>query len=162
MGPARLLCANNSATRIFKFSQAFYNIYNQRRQQIIFGERPEDLPDVGSIDKRIWKKHQTYLKRIEDFPLKKAAYYRNLQESTGVKSVRGLSEITGEDWSHIARVLKTLELPDLIRNYLNQNQHPAILKEFHLRSLLELVRLPPDAQLHRFREMIEAVELLTQ
>ncbi len=78
-----------------------------------------------------------------------------------MKSVRGLSEITGEDWSHIARVLKTLELPELIQNYLNQNQHPAILKECHLRSLLELVRLHADVQLHRFREMIEVVPVFT-
>jgi hypothetical protein len=73
----------------------------------MFGERPADLQDVQTIDERIWEKHQRYLRRIEDFPLKKAAYYRSLQESTGVKSVRGLSEITGEDWSYIARILKT-------------------------------------------------------
>ena len=81
--------------------------------------------------------------------LKKALYYRDLQESSGVKSVRGLSEITGEDWSYIARVLKTLELPELIQTFLNQNQDPAIIKHFHLRRLLELARLPQDAQIQR-------------
>ena len=91
MGPARLLHANKFEARIFKFSQPFYSIFNQRRQQIVFGERPEDLQNVQCIDKRILEKHQTYLKRIEDYPLKKAAYYQNLQGTSGVKSVRGLS-----------------------------------------------------------------------
>jgi len=158
MGSTRLLCANNSEARVFKFAQPFYSIFNQRRQQIVFGERPEDLRDVQSIDQRIWEKHQTYLSRIENFPLKKAAYYRNLQESTGVKSVRGLSEITGEDWSYIAKVLKILELPEFIRSYLNKNQHQTILKHFHLRRLLELLRLPPGVQPQRFQEMINGVE----
>ena len=155
MGPARLLCANNSETRVFKFSQPFYSIFNQRRQQIVFGERPEDLRGVQTIDKRIWEKHQTYLNRIENFPLKKAVYYRNLQESTGVKSVRGLSEITGEDWSHIARVLKTLELPESIQKFLKENQEPEILECFNLRRLIELVRIPDEhMQVMRFRELI--------
>lgn len=159
MGPARLLCANNSETRIFKFSQPFYSIFNQRRQQIVFGERPEDLQGVQTIDKRIWEKHQTYLSRIESYPLKKAVYYRNLQESTGVKSVRGLSEITGEDWSHIARVLKTLELPEFIQSYLKENQRPEVVKRFHLRGLLELVRLSEEhLQMSRFREMLDEMD----
>lgn len=155
-GPARLLCANNSEARVFKFSQPFYSIFNQRRQQIVFGERPEDLQGVQTIDKRIWEKHQTYLSRIENFPLKKAVYYRNLQESTGVKSVRGLSEITGEDWSHIARVLKTLELPEYIQKFLKENQRPEILDCFNLRRLIELVRIPDEhRKLMRFRELLD-------
>lgn len=155
MGPAQLLCANNTQTRVFKFSQAFYSIFNNRRQQIVFGERPSDLADVQSIDKRILEKHQTYLKRIENLPLKKAAYYQNLRESTGVKSVRGLSEITGEDWSYIARVLKTLELPVAIRDYLNNQPEPEIVKHFHLRVLVELARLRDEnTQLAKFREII--------
>lgn len=156
MGPARLLCANNTGSRIFKFSQPFYSIFNQRRQQIIFGERPEDLQNAQAIDKRIWEKHQTYLKRAENFPLKKAAYYRNLQESTGVKSVRALSEITGEDWSYIARVLKTLELPEYIQKFLKENQQPEILECFNLRRLVELVRIPDEhRKLMRFRELLD-------
>ena len=160
MGPARLLCANNSAARVFKFSQPFYSIFNQRRQQIVFGERPEDLRDVQTIDNRIWEKHQTYLSRIENFPLKKAAYYRNLQESTGVKSVRALSEITGEDWSSIARVLKTLELPDSIQSFLKDNQQPEIVKYFNLRRLIEIVRLGPEqSQLAQFRAMLDEFDM---
>ena len=159
MGPARLLYANKAQTRVFKFSQAFYSIFNNRRQQIVFGERPEDLSDVRSIDKRIWEKHQTYLKRIENFPLKKAAYYRNIQETTGTKSVRALSEITGEDWSYIARVLKTLELPESIQRFLKDNQQPEIVKHFHLRRLLEILRLGDEpSQLAQFRRILDEFE----
>ncbi len=144
---------------MFKFSKPFYSIFNNRRQQIIFGERPADLEDIQSIDKRIWEKHQTYLKRIENFPLKKAAYYRNLQESAGVKSVRGLSEITGEDWSYTARVLKTLKLPEPIQFFLRQNQQDASVRYFHLSRLLELVRIEDqNAQMARFRDMLRLIQ----
>jgi len=159
MGSSRLLCANNNQSRVFKFSKPFYSIFNNRRQQIIFGERPADLEDIQSIDKRIWEKHQTYLKRIENFPLKKAAYYRNLQESAGVKSVRGLSEITGEDWSYTARVLKTLKLPEPIQFFLRQNQQDASVRYFHLSRLLELVRIEDqNAQMARFRDMLRLIQ----
>ena len=140
------------------FEQAFYSIFQQRRQQIVFGERPEGLAQAGTIDQRILEKHQTYLRRLENFPLKKAAYYRQLQEATGIKSVRGLSEITGEDWSYIARVLKILELPAPILFFLSDRREPAAVKHFNLRQLLEIVRAGnEDLQYARFRETLEAM-----
>ncbi len=119
----------------------------------MLGERPAELVDVETIDQKILKKHRAYLDRIERFPLRKAAYYQRLKESTGIQSVRGLSEITGEDWSYIARVLRTLELPASIQEFLVNHPEPEIVKHFHLRRLLELARLPQDAQIQRFHEM---------
>jgi hypothetical protein len=146
-------------SRTFVFSQPFYSIFEQRRQRFLFGERPEDLQEVETIDQRIWEKHQTHLRRLENFPLKKAAYYRQLQESTGIKSVRGLSEITGEDWSYIARILKTLELPAPIQDFLNANAAPAVIKTFHLRCLVELVRIGDEnLQFSKFREILNEVQ----
>ena len=104
------------------------------------------------------ERYRTYLTRLDNFPLKKAEYYRELQESTGIQSVRGLSEITGEDWSSIARALRTLELPAPIRDYLQSRRDPAIVKTFHLRRLTELVRLGnEDIQFSRFREMLDEI-----
>ena len=144
--------------RVFKFEQAFYSIFQQRRQQIVFGERPEGLAQAGAIDQRILEKHQSYLRRLENFPLKKAAYYRQLQEATGIKSVRGLSEITGEDWSYIARVLKILELPAPILDFLDAHREPEVVKHFNLRHLLEIVRAGnEDLRYARFRETLEAM-----
>lgn len=51
-------------SRIFTYSQAFYSIFQHRRQRIVFGERPEDLAEAGTIDQRIWEKHQTHLRRL--------------------------------------------------------------------------------------------------
>ena len=107
----------------------------------MFGDRPKELSEIESIDQKVLEKDQTYLRRLENFLLEKAAYYKELQESTGIQSVRGLSEITGEDWSYIARLLKTLELPECIQKFLRENQQPEIVKHFHLRQLLEVVRL---------------------
>ena len=156
MGPVLLPGMNSVDLRIFHYEQPFYNIFKQRRQQFCFGERPEALLDVQTINQRILEKHQTYLKRLENFPLKKAEYYRNLQESKGVKSVRALSEITGEDWSYIARVLKVLELPESIQKFLKENQQSEIVKHFNLRRLLEIVRLGDESsQLAKFRELFD-------
>ena len=159
--PLLTLCeplTESSPVRTFQFTQPFYSRFEQGRKQLVFGERPENLADVGTIDHRIWEKHQTYLRRLEDFPLKKAAYYRGLQESTGIKSVRGLAEITGEDWSTIAKVLRTLELPKGIQDFLSKNPFPEFMKHFHLRRLLELVHLGNEnSQFARFREMLDEI-----
>ena len=91
--------------------------------------------------------------------LRKLFNYRDLQESTGVKSVRGLSEITGEDWSYIARILKTFELPEVLRKYLEEHQQPEIVKYFNLRRLIELVHLEDaGSQMARFRELLNELE----
>ncbi len=121
----------------------------------MFGERPAELSDTETIDQKVWEKHQVHLKRLENHPLKKAEYYLQLKESTGVSSVRGLAEITGEDWSYVAKVLRTLELPQGIRNFLTNNPFPEIIKHFHLRRLLEIVRInDEDRQLSQFRAMV--------
>ncbi len=149
---------NASGVRIFKYTTSIYSIFERRRQQFVFGERPEALSNCGIPDQRDIERYRTYLTRLENFPLKKAEYYRDLQESTGIKSVRGLSEITGEDWSSVARVLRTLELPMPIRDYLQSRRDPAIVKTFHLRRLLELVRLESDdLRFVRFREMLDEI-----
>ena len=149
---------NASGVRIFKYCTPIYSTFDRRRQQFVFGERPEVLADCGIPDERDMEGYRTYLTRLENFPLKKAEYYRGLQESTGIQSVRGLSEITGEDWSSIARVLRTLELPTPIRDYLQSRRDPAIVKTFHLRRLLELVRLDSEErQFFRFREMLDEI-----
>ncbi len=156
MGPSKIPATQQFESRIFQYSQPFYSKYQHRRQQFVFGERPKDLESVEAVNQRVWEKHQTYLKRLENFPLKKAEFYRNLQQSAGVKSVRGLSEITGEDWSYIARVLKTLELPESIQSFLKESQEVEIVKHFHLRRLLEVVRLGDEPrQLALFRTMLD-------
>jgi len=158
MGSLLQCPVNASGVRIFKYCAPIYSIFERRRQQFVFGERPEALGDVGIPDQRGMERYRTYLARLENFPLKKAEYYRELQESTGIQSVRGLSEITGEDWSSIARVLRTLELPAPIRDYLQSRRDPAVVKTFHLRRLLELVRLQSDdLRFSRFREMLDEI-----
>jgi len=114
------------------------------------------LIDTETISIQVMEKHRVYLERLENFPIKKAAYYQQLKESTNAKSSRALSEITGEDWSYIAKVLKTLQLPTPIQTYLSEHKEPAIAKYFHLHRLLELVRLEEEKlQFQRFREMLE-------
>jgi len=155
MGSHNNLGANTHFPRTFVFKQTFYSIFQQGKKRILAGERPTSLADAETIDQKILEKHRTYLARLESFPLKKAAYYQRLKESAGVHSVRGLSEITGEDWSYIARLLRILKLPESIKKVLLENQNPAIVKHFHLRRLLEIVRLSPNIQTQRFGEIME-------
>lgn len=124
----------------------------------MFGERPSELSATATVDQKVWKKHQAHLKRLENHPLKKAEYYLQLKETTGVSSVRGLAEITGEDWSYIAKVFRILELPKGIRDFLISNSSPDIVKNFNLRCLLELVHLnDKNLQYSRFRGILNSV-----
>lgn len=121
----------------------------------MFGDRPKELCEVETIDQKVLKQHEAHLGRLENFPLKKAEFYRNLQRTTGIKSVRGLSEITGEDWSYIARVLKTLELPESIQTFLKDQRGSEIVKYFNVRRLLEIARLrDKSTQVAKFNSII--------
>ena len=106
---------NTVRPRIIWFEYPFYTVVHKSKQRFHIGFRPEDCKsDV--INQRVWKKHQTYISRLGRFPLEKAEYYLNLKESHGINSIRELSSLTGEDWSFIARILKTLTLPESVKN----------------------------------------------
>ena len=135
----------------------FYTVINGFRQQYRLGYRPEDLAHLDTIEQKAWKKHQAHLNRLERFPIEKAEYYLRLKEAHGVSTVRGLAKITGEDWSHIARILRTLELSQSIKDYLKENKKdPEIMKFFNIRRLTDIVRQGEERlQVARFSEYME-------
>jgi len=138
----------------------FYIIIHNFKQQYCLGYRPEDLSYIETIRKRTWNSHKAHIKRLEQFPLEKAECYVRLKKSHGITTVRGLSAITGEDWSCIARVLRILELPDQIKDFLKSNKNdPDILKFFSLRKLIDIVRQNEEKlQVARFRELMGEFE----
>ena len=146
--------------RTYWWEFPFYTIIRSARQKFCLGNRPEDLEHIVTIEQRTWEKHLTHLNRLERFPLDKAEYYLRLKESQGVNSIRGLAKITGEDWSYIAKIIRTLDLPESIKNFLRSNKsNPAALQFFHLRKLLDIVRQSEERlQLARFRVYMEEFE----
>jgi hypothetical protein len=58
-------------------------------------------------------------------------------DSRGLKSIRALARLTGEDWSRVARVLKLLELPTPVLDSLREHDAPWI-SERRPRELLML------------------------
>ena len=146
--------------RIYWCEFPFFTMISGFRQKFCLGSRPEDLADVDTIEQKAWEKHHSYLNRLERLPLEKAEYYLRLKEAHGVKTVRGLSKLTGEDWSYIARILRTLELPEPVKGFLQSNKsEPVIVRFFHLRRLLDIVRQGEERlQLARFRELMEELE----
>jgi hypothetical protein len=145
-------------THVFEFP--FYTIISNARQKFCLGTRPEDLNQIDTIERKALERHRAHLNRLERFPLDKAEYYLRLKEAHGANSVRGLSKVTGENWSYIAKILKTLTLPEPIKEFLRNNKtDPAILTFFHLRKLLDIVRQGEERlQLSRFRELMEEFE----
>lgn len=135
----------------------FYQVIDGARQHYCLGHRPEDLADLETIEKKALRKHEVHLQRLENFPLDKAEYYLRLKELHGA-TIRGLARITGEDWSYIAKVLRTLELPDCIKDFLKQNRSEQnLVRFFHLRRLMDIVRQGEERlQVAKFREMLEA------
>jgi len=146
--------------RTYWYETPFYRIFQNARQRFCLGNRPEDLEHIVTIEKRAWERHLTHLDRLERFPLDKAEYYINLKESHGVNSIRALGKLTGEDWSYIAKILRTLELPEPIKDFLRNNKNnPDIIQFFHLRKLLDIVRQGEERlQLSRFRELMQEFE----
>jgi len=134
----------------------FISITNFKRK-ICFGTRPEDLADMGVIQQKAWKRHQSHLNRLSRFPLDKAEYYQRLKDVHAVNTVRGLSKITGEDWSYIAKILRILSLPESIKDFLRNNKsNPEIVKFFTLRRILNIVRQGEERlQLSYFRLLVE-------
>ena len=134
----------------------YYTVINKAKQHFRLGSRPQDLSDIETIEQKAWEKHQSYLNRLERFPLDKAEYYLRLKEVHGVRSVRGLARITGEDWSCVARILRIPELPDTIKDFLKSNKEVAlIVKLFSLRKLLDIIRQGEERlQMARFSEFL--------
>lgn len=135
----------------------FYFAFDNHKKRICFGYRPEDFEYIEIINKRALRKHQAYFNRLDRFPLDKAELYLRLKESHGVSSVRGLSKITGEDWSYIAKVLRVLELPEPIKEFLRNNKSDHVtVKTFNLSKLLDIVQQGEEKlQLKYFREIVE-------
>ena len=137
----------------------FYFVLGNHRKQFCFGYRPEDLDYIDTINKKALKKHQVYLNRLDRFPLDKAEFYLRLKEAHGVNTVRDLSRITGKDWSYIAKVIRLLDLPEQIKDFLRNNKSdPSLVKLFSLKRLLNIVQQGEEyLQMARFREIMEAV-----
>jgi len=146
--------------RTFWYEFPFFMMVSGFRQKLCLGQHPEDLADVDTIEQKAWERHQSYLNRLEQFPLEKAEYYARLKEARGVTTVWGLAKITGEDWSHIARILRAQELPEPVKGFLQSNKSdPAIVRFFHLRRLLDIVQQGEERlQIARFRELMEELE----
>ena len=51
------------------------------KQHFRLGYRPEDLSDIETIEQKVWEKPQSYLSRLERFPLDKAEYYSTIERS---------------------------------------------------------------------------------
>lgn len=62
-------------------------------------------------------------------------------EREGLKTIRAVARVTGEDHSRVARVLKVLELPEPVLQYLRSHDSPAIVGYFTEKRLRELVAL---------------------
>lgn len=144
-----------AATRTFDFLHAFYSIYKSGKRVFLLEKRPNGLKNGAVPTQRDIQAHQVAQKRFAEHPIKKAEYYQRLMQSTGASSIRRLAEITGEDWSYLAKLLRVLTLPQGIRDFLTNNPFPEIIKHFHLRRLLEILRTgDAGAQLTRFHDML--------
>jgi len=79
-------------------------------------------------------------------------------ERQDLKTVRAVARITGEDWSRVAKVLKILELPAPVLDYLRTHDSIEISGTFTERRLRELVALGnPDKIWDRFRSMLKEI-----
>jgi hypothetical protein len=144
---------SRDAVRTLPVATPFYRRYEHRQAVFELGEKPEVFGE-GSITERAWHNYQVYLNRVR--PVTRAEFYKRLLERHGCQSIRALSRITGEDHSRIARVLKVLELPEPILDYLRNHDSPAVVGYFTEHRLRELIALRDPAKAwDRFQTMLK-------
>lgn len=138
----------NPLTRTLPTQTECFTRHERRRRILELSPKPKNLPE-GPVVQRAWRRYQSYLSRIR--PVARADFYRRLKETRGLKSIRALAKVTGEDWSRVARVLKLLELPTPVLEYLRHHDVPWISE----RRLQELFSLK-DARLiwERFQQLL--------
>lgn len=130
-----------------------FSRHERRHRRLVLSSKPKDLPD-GPVDQRAWKRYQSYLSRVR--PVARADFYKRLMERQGLKTVRGVARVTGEDWSRVARVLKILELPEPVLHFLRTHDSPAFVGFFTESRLRDLIALKDPRRIwHRFQEMIQ-------
>jgi hypothetical protein len=132
----------------------YFSRHERRHRILELSPKPEDLPD-GPIDQRAWKQYLSYLNRVR--PLARAEFHKRLMERQGLKTTRVMARVTGEDHSRIARVLRILELPEPVLDYLRTHDSPAVVGFFTESRLRELVALKDPRWIwQRFQEMLRS------
>ncbi len=133
-----------------------YMRISKRHRILELSPKPKDLPE-GPIDQRTWHQYQSYLSRVR--PVARAEFYKRLMERQGLKTTRAVARVTGEDHSRIARVLKILELPEPVLEYLRTHDSPVTVGFFTEGRLRELVALTDPRRIWgRFQEMLKDLE----
>ena len=129
-----------------------FSRHERRHRRLELSPKPKDLPD-RPVDQRTWKRYQSYLSRVR--PVARAEFYKRLMERQGLKTTRAIARVTGEDWSRVAKVLKILELPEPVLEFLRTNDSPEVVKCFTEGRLRELVALKDPRRIwQRFQEML--------
>ena len=141
--------------RTLPVATPFFKRYNHRQVVLHLDYKPE-LLGGGEVSQRAWQSYQSYLGRVR--VVARADFYTRLMARHGCKTVRALARITGEDWSRIARILKILELPAPVLDYLRTHDSPALVRCFSEKRLHELRGLGnPDKIWDRFRSMLKEI-----
>ena len=145
----------DSHLRTLPVTTPFFKRYNNRKVVFHLDHKPEVLGD-GGTRQRAWQTYQSYLGRVR--VVARADFYKRLMARHGCKSVRALARITGEDWSRIARILKILELPAPVLDYLRTHDSPALVRCFTEKRLHELRDIgDPDMIWDRFRTLLKQI-----
>lgn len=141
--------------RTLPVATPFFKRYNQRKVVLHLDYKPEFLGD-GGVSQRAWQTYQSYLGRVR--VVARADFYKRLMARHDCKTVRALARITGEDWSRICRILKILDLPGPVLDYLRTHDSPALVRTFTEKRLHELRALgDPDRIWNRFRSMLKEI-----
>ncbi len=145
----------NLGCRTLPAKTGCYSRHEQRHRVLELSPKPQDLPD-GPVDQRSWRQYQAYLGRIR--PVARADFYKRLMERQNLKTVRAIARVTGEDWSRVAKVLKILELPAPVLDFLRTHDSIEISGTFTERRLRELLALGNPSKIwNQFRSMLKEI-----
>lgn len=145
--------ADAGPRRLLRASTPYYTVWRRRHRQVVLDRKPAGLGHLGTIQAKVWRRHEGYLKRAT--PLERAAFYARILEERALPSATAVARELGEERHVVRRYLRLLELPEAIREYLAAHRTPKVVRYFSEARLRELVRIAdPKAALGRFRQMM--------
>ena len=130
----------------------FFQVFDDGQHRFVLGSRPQHLGGGRIPAQRDVRQHEVFQERLERSPLLAAQHYKRQMEAMGCRSIRDFARRTGRDHSVVARHLRLLRLPDEIISHLEQNQTPEVLRQFTLKQLDSLTRLPAEEAFSSFAE----------
>ena len=118
------------------------------------GKKPKELARIAKVSARRWEQYENHCKR--ENPILQGLRFLRVFEQESVRTCAEAAEILRVSCQRFCQLTSLVSrLPQEIKDFLVENEDPAVLRHFTERRLRPLTRLATDKQkLDRFWRML--------